>query len=111
MPPREPASVSDALIGATLRQPLELSYIVRIDHHAIRHAGMPVRVITPTARADVEKPAGEPREIDVGRILVLDLDQTALTAAVAERLPLGARHLVEPLGGPEGNVVLRCQII
>jgi hypothetical protein len=62
-------------------------------------------VILATAGADIEQFAGNLGVEQLARILVFQLDQAALGAAVAERFPLVSRHLVKPLGTPKGLIL------
>jgi hypothetical protein len=67
---------------------------------------MPVSVVATATRAHVEESAGQPCEINVASIVIFDLDQAALSTAVAEGFPLGGRHLFQRLSLPERRGVL-----
>ena len=65
---------------------------------------LPVAVVRALARSEIEQLAGEPGDGDFAGILILELDQTALPAAVAERFPFVRRHVVEGLALPERRI-------
>ena len=56
---------------------------------------------------DVQLPAGDVGEIDFVGIFIHQFMQTALSAAVAQRLPLRVGHFVERFALPERDVVHR----
>ena len=68
---------------------------------AVRHPARAVRVVAALAGAEVEQPAGDVGERQLVGVVVAQLVQAAAAAAVAERFPLGAGHLLERLGLPE----------
>ena len=73
-------------------------------YDAIGYAGLAVGVVPAATGAEVEQAAGHVCMIDGARIHVLELDQAALGAAVAEGFPLVRRHVLESLRVPEGSV-------
>jgi hypothetical protein len=54
-----------------------------------------VAIVLAARRAEVEQLAGDVGRIDLAGVLVLDLVQAALAAAVAERFPFGAIESLE----------------
>ena len=111
VPPGEPTSLGQPSIGAGAWQPADLAQFGRRDHNAIGHTRMPICVVAALARADVEKVASDLGDIDRAGVLLLDLEQAALPAAVAEGLPLVRRHLLQAFGHPERfRIRQRCRL-
>ena len=65
---------------------------------------MPVAIVRALARSEVEQLAGEPGDGDIAGVLILELDQAALPAAVAKRFPFLRRHFMEGLLLPERRI-------
>ena len=101
----EPAPLGETAIGARLRQPEQVRHVFGRDRGAVAHALLAVWIVAAAAGVRIEQAAAEPRQVDVGGVLVLDLDQAALAAAVAQRFPLLAGHRGERLCLPEGELV------
>lgn len=64
-----------------------------------------VFVICTSASANIEQLAGKPGMQQLVGIFILELDEAALTAPVAQGFPLILRHLAERLGTPKWFVV------
>ena len=84
MPPPKVFTLVEEAIGAGLGEPPKTADIVGRKFHAIENMVLPVRVVRALARSKIEQLAGEPRDGDFASILIFELDQTALPAAVAE---------------------------
>src|SRR5260221_1394280 len=68
----------------------------------------PVGVVSAAAGGAVDQPAAHFGEIGPCAVVgVLELDQAALPASVADALPFGFRHLLQRLALPERNIVMR----
>ncbi len=100
------APLRDEAIGAGRRQPGQRAHVMRRQRHAIGHDGGAVRVVLAAAGAGIEQAATDIRGEDRAGILVLQLDEAAAAAPVAERFPLLAVHRLERRGAPEGFVGL-----
>ena len=101
MPPGEVLALGDPAIGAGGRQPVDLPHFRRRQADAVGHAAAAVGVVAAPAGVQVEQAAGDVGEGQRAGVVVPQLVQAAAAAAVAEGFPLGARHLLEPLGLPE----------
>lgn len=101
MPPGEFLPVRHQPVGAGRRQPGDRAHVLRRQPHAVVHRLQPVRIVGTAAGAGIEEAAADGREVDVARVLVLELGQAALAAAVAQRFPLRGGHLLEGNGLPE----------
>ncbi len=64
---------------------------------------MSVPVVAAAAGGRIKQATTKLREVNLAGILVLDLEQAALAATIAERLPLVPRHRLEALSQPEGR--------
>jgi hypothetical protein len=95
MPPGERLATRQTAIGAAIRQPVELAGILRRQPHAVAHPLGSIGVVTASAGLEIEQLAGEIGEVDLARILILELDKTAAPAAVAQAFPFRVRHLGE----------------
>jgi hypothetical protein len=62
---------------------------------------MPVVIVGASARADIQEFAGQARVQKFFSFLILQLDEAALTAAIAKRLPLLLIQLTQRLVAPE----------
>src|SRR5690606_24309695 len=89
-------------IGARQRHPLQPLDIVGRQLHAVRHLGLTIGVIGAGAGVRVEQLAMHARRDDPAGVLVLEPDDAAQAATVAQTFPLGRIHLGERLGLPEG---------
>jgi hypothetical protein len=61
-------------------------------------------VVAAAARLAVEQFAADVGVMDLAAVFVLQLDEAAAGAAVAQRLPLRRRHLVERLDAPKRRI-------
>ena len=105
MPPVEVAPLRDEAIAAARRQPGQGADVLRRQPHAVRNLVRAVRIVLARAQPGIEQPAGDVGEIDLAGVLILELFQAAPRAAVAQRLPFGAGHLLQRLGFPEQSVL------
>ena len=101
MPPIEVAALGHEPIGAGGRQPAPVAGVLGRDALAIVHAARAMGIVGAAAGLAIEEPAGDVGIIDAGGVFVLELDQTAARAAVAQALPFGAGHFREGFGEPE----------
>ena len=85
------------------RQPVDRGHLLRRQADAVGHGAAAVGIIAATAGAEVEQTAGDVGETERAGVVVAQLVQAAAAAAVAQTLPLLARHLVEAFGHPEGG--------
>ena len=94
-------SLGNQPVSAGVRKPAKRWHDVGRQLHAVVHIALPVCVILAAACFEIEKSAGDIRHRDVAVVFVFELMQTAFAAAVAQRFPLGGRHLVQTLAFPE----------
>src|SRR6185312_4658519 len=108
MPVEQVFALGDEPVGARHREPGEFANRGRRQSHAVGNPGVAALVIEAAAGLAVEQPAADVGEMNLA-ILVLELDEAAAAAAIAQALPFGEAHLVERLGPPEwlGLLVLR----
>ena len=92
-------------IGAGGGQPVELGNLVVGDLQAVRLFFKAVAVVGALAGLGIEQVAGHVGEHQLLGVLVDQLVQTALAAAVAQRLPLRHGHLLQALRLPKGGVL------
>ena len=92
-------------IGAAGGQPVVLGYLVDGDLQAVRLLLEAVAVIGALAGLGVEQIAGDVGEHQLLGILVDQLVQAALAAAIAQGLPLRHGHLLQALRLPKGGVL------
>ena len=104
MPPGERLALVEKAIGAGGRKPAQCTDVVRRQAHAVRHPLGPIRIVAAAAGPEIQKLAGCPRVEKHAGVLVFQLVEAAAAAAVAQAFPLGAGHLAELLGRPEGFV-------
>jgi hypothetical protein len=104
MPPGERPPRCDQPIGTCRRKPIEFTDIAGRELDAIRNPFGAVVIVAAAAASRIEKLAGKVGEKDAPGVLILELDQAASPAAVAERLPLLRRHFEQRLRLPEGLV-------
>src|SRR5690606_2771078 len=83
------------------RQRGDGAYVLRRQAQAVGHALGAAKIVGAPAQLGIEQPASDAGEVDIAGILVLELGQAALAAAVAERFPLRRRHRLQRLGFPE----------
>ena len=67
---------------------------------------MTARIVDASARVAIEQLAANIREMNLARVFVLELDEAAAAAAVAQAFPFGQTHLVERLRAPEWQSLL-----
>ena len=107
MPPAKVFTLVEEAIGAGLGKPRETADIAGRKLDTIRDMVLPVAVVRASARSEVEQLAGEPGDGDIAGILILELDQAALPAAVAKRFPFLRRHFMKALLLPERRIFAR----
>ncbi len=105
MPPVQIAPFGNELVAAAWRQPVQGPDILRRQSHAVRHFVRSVRVILTGTQSCIEKRAGDVGEVDLARVLVLELLQTAPPAAIAQAFPLAVGHFLQRLGFPERSAL------
>src|SRR6185437_11672671 len=101
VPPGEVLALGDPPIAAGGRQPVNRAHRRRGQVHAVGHPARAVGVVAAPAGFEVEQAAGDVGERQLAGVVVTQLVQAAPPAAVAQRLPLGAGHLLQRLGLPE----------
>src|SRR6516165_11303717 len=104
MPPPEVFALVEEAIGAGLGKPSNAADNAGGQLHAIGDMLLPVAVVRAPARSKIEQLAGKPGYGDLAGILILELDQAALSAAVAERFPLLRRHASKGFALPERRI-------
>lgn len=92
-------------IGAGGGQPVELGNLVVGDLQAVRLFFKAVAVIGALAGLGIEQVAGHVGEHQLLGVLVNELVQAALAAAIAQGLPLRHGHLLQALHLPKGGVL------
>src|SRR5690625_1859084 len=96
MPISEAPPLMQAAIGTACRHPAcILVDVFGREHDTARHEHPPERILSAAPRCAVEQAAGHIGIMDPARIPILELQHAAFAAAIAERLPFGARHLVK----------------
>ena len=65
---------------------------VRLDDNTLRNDPLAIAVVFALTGDGVQLLTGNVGEICLARVLVLKLNQTAFTTAIAERLPLAGCH-------------------
>ena len=90
MPPVEILPFRHETIGAGRRQPGQGPHALGRQADAIGDLGLPVVVVGAPASLRIEQRAAHIGVVNLARILVLELDQAAAAAAVAQALPLAA---------------------
>ena len=103
VPPSERAAFGPQPVGAGRRQPSERPRQVRRQFQTISDAPPAPGIVAAAAGLRVEEPASDIGEMHNSRILVLELDQTATAAAVAEALPFRRIKRLERLPLPKGS--------
>src|SRR5262249_20672271 len=102
MPPAKVLALIDQPVGARFGKPAQPPDVSRCQFYTILNMGLPVFIVGASARSDVKKPTSKTRNRNIACVLVLKLDETALTAAVAQRLPFRSRHLAQAFCFPKG---------
>ena len=105
MPPVQVLALGDQAVAAGRRQPADLRDRLRGEPDAIVDPFGAMPVIPAAARPGVEQAAADIGEIDVFGLLLLELDQAAAAAAVAQAFPLGLVHLFQAFCAPERNCI------
>src|ERR1700722_6060346 len=100
-------------IGAGDWEPAQIANHIRRQSHAIGNFPVTPRIVDAFTRLAVEQLAANVGEMNLARVLVLELDEAAATAAVAQAFPFDETHLVERLRAPEwlGLLVFRRQTL
>src|SRR5690554_2486328 len=88
-------------VGTKVRQPAELLDPLGRQAGAVRHPLQAVLVVAAAAAVNVEQLAGQVEHRQLAALLVLELEQAALAAAIAERLPLLGGELLQGVLLPE----------
>ena len=88
MPVRQVFAFGDEPISAGHRQPFQRPNGGRGQFHAVRDPPFAPFVIATAARLGVEQRAADVGEMDVASVFVLEFDEAAAGAAVAQTLPL-----------------------
>lgn len=105
MPSRQGLPLRQQAIGAGGGQPVELGNLVVGDLQAVRLFFKAVAVVGALAGLGIEQVAGDVGEHQLLGVLVDQLVQAALAAAVAQGLPLGHGHLLQALHLPKGGAL------
>ena len=92
-------------VGAGRRQPVELGDLVVGDLQAVRLLLEAVDVVGALAGLGIEQVAGHVGEHQLLGVLIDQLVQAALAAAIAQGLPLGHGHLLQAFYLPKGGVL------
>lgn len=101
VPLRETAAFGETAVGTGPRHPGEIRQILRLQDDAVRDVLKPFGIIATATTTQIQKPAGDVGVIDSASVFVFEFVQAATTAAVAQRFPFGARHLLERFTLPE----------
>ena len=101
MPPIKIATLGDEPVGAGRRHPGKVADILRRQAHAIRHLRLPVAIVAAAACTGVEEGAADVGVLDRAGFLIVELDEAAARASVAEAFPLRLAHGLERLLAPE----------
>lgn len=103
MPLRQALPLRQQAVGAGRGQPVELGNLVEGYLQAVRLFFEAVAVIGTLAGLGIEQIAGHVGEHQLLGVLVNELVQAALAAAIAQGLPLGRGHLLQTLHLPKGG--------
>jgi hypothetical protein len=93
MPLGQRLSLRSQAIGAAFGQPIQRLHALAIQHHAIGHALLAVRIVDAQSVLSIEQGAGDVGRIDEAGLLIFQLVQAAAAAAVAQGFPLAAVQL------------------
>ena len=83
MPIGQLLSLGHQSIGAGDRKPAQIANHIRRQPHAIGNSLVAARIVDAFARLAVEQLAADIGEMNLARVLVLELDEAAAAAAVA----------------------------
>ena len=96
MPPVQIAPFGEQTIGTGRRQPDDAPDVARGEPDAVLHLRGTIGIVATAAACPIEQPAADIREIGPARIVgILELDQAAAAAAVAQALPFRIRHFCQ----------------
>src|SRR5208283_160239 len=101
MPVRQVLVFRNQTIGAGDGEPSQRANGRRRQLDTVRNPAGAARIVAASTSLGVEQGAADIGEMNGAGVLVLQLDEAAAGAAVAQALPLRLRHLVERLGFPE----------
>ena len=101
MPVLEILPLGDQAVGAGAWQPGEFFHLLPGEHDAIGHLALAPRIELTAARLEIEPAAGDRGIGHLRRVPVLELEKATLAAAVAQRFPLLAGHLIKGFPFPE----------
>ena len=101
VPPVEVAALGNQAVGAGAWQPVDGAHVLWRQPDAIGHARQPVGIVRAATGRAVEQATADARPVDLAGILVLELRQAALAAAVAKRFPLRGAHRLKRRRLPE----------
>ena len=109
VPVRQILALGLQAVGAGLGHPVELLHQVGVEREAGGHQHRALGVASAARGVAIEQLAGDVGVEDLFGVFILKLEQAAAPAAVAQRLPLLARHLGEGFCFPEGGhgVIIR----
>src|SRR5262249_10479543 len=106
MPPVKIAPFGEQAIRAGRRQPDNAPDIARGEPDAVLHLRGTIGIIATAAACPIEQPAANTREIGPAWIVgILELDQAAAAAAVAEALPFRIRHFRQRFTSPKRQLL------
>ena len=106
MPPCKVLAVRDQAIGAGLGQPVHLVDGLGRKYQAIRHQALALLIVRASASPEIQQAAGHIGVAHLAGILVLQLVQAALAAAVAQQFPFRRGHVLGRLVFQNGSPVL-----
>ena len=101
VPPPKIVTLIEEAIGTGLGEPPKTADITGREFNAVGDMVLPVVVVRAPAGSKIEQLAGQTRDGDFASIFILELDQTALPTAVAERFPFRWGHLIQGFGLPK----------
>jgi len=101
VPVRQRLAFGQQTIGARRQQSVCVAGEFRRHLHTIRHQHVALFVAPALAVGRVVVPADDIGEIEFAAVGVLELDQTATPAPVAQRFPFRRIHFFQCLGFPE----------
>jgi hypothetical protein len=93
MPIRERFSSRSQSIGTGFRQPVYIVDNPQGQSQTIRNKGFPIAVIAASRRFSIEQFAGDICMADCAAIGIFDFMKATPAAAIAKRLPFGARQI------------------
>jgi hypothetical protein len=89
-------------VGAGFREPSQFWNLLRGQYEAFGHQDGSTVVVGALARPGIQQVTGDPGIRDFTGFAILELLETASTAAVAKRFPLSTGHLRQGSDFPEG---------